>query len=143
MMTMNRYLIHSALIAALLAASAPVMAKGEPMYHFLPSDTVVNNVKTSLQNQGIDISAVQVDADAEGVVQLRGEVSSKQDAEAVTKLAKQSEGVYAVLGSLRYETGEVVAAPAPAGLDPMMEAPAAGTEPMDAPAAGNTPTDPQ
>lgn len=132
---MNRYLINSVVITALLAGSATVMAKGEAaMYNFLPSDTVVTNVKNSLQNQGIDVSAIQVDADAQGVVQLSGEVASKQEAETLTKLAKQADGVYAVLGSLRYETGEVVAAPMPEGMDPVMEAPAAGNtqhEPMN------------
>lgn len=125
---MNRYLVNSAFAVSLAFASTGVLAKGEPMYNFLPSDTVVDNVKNALQTHGVDVSAIQVDADAQGVVQLRGEVASKQEVENITQLAKQAEGVYAVLGALRYETGEVVPAPVPEGLDPVMEAPAAGAE---------------
>lgn len=125
---MNRYLISSLCSAALLLGSASVFAKGEPMYKFLPSDTVVDNVKNNLQSHGVDVSNIQVDADAQGVVQLRGEVASKQEVESITQIAKQSDGVYAVLGALRYETGEVVPASVPEGLDPVMDAPAAGSE---------------
>lgn len=130
---MNRYLAMSTMIALLMGGSANalaagVLAKAEPMYNFLPSDTVVDNVKNTLQTNGVDVSNIQVDADAQGVVQLSGEVASKQDVETVTTLAKQADGVYAVLGALRYSTGEVVPAPVPAGLDPVMDAPAAGPE---------------
>jgi len=52
---------------------------------------------------------------------LSGEVASKQDVETVTQLAKQADGVYAVLGALRYSAGEAVPAPVPAGLDPVMD----------------------
>lgn len=118
---MNRYLVSSVLSGMLLLSGPQAMAKGEPMYDFLPSDTVIDNVKNNLQSHGVDVSNLQVDADAQGVVQLRGEVASKQEVESITQIAKQSDGVYAVLGALRYETGEVVP-------DPMMDAPAAGNE---------------
>jgi len=130
---MNRYLAMSSMVALLIGGSAAVsaaelVAKTDPMYRFLPSDTVVDNVKNILQTHGVDAANIQVDADAQGVVQLSGEVGSKQDVETVTQLAKQADGVYAVLGALRYSTGEVVPAPVPAGLDPVMDAPAAGAE---------------
>lgn len=133
---MKKMNLTSSVFAALLfVASTHVMAaKGDPMYKFLPSDTLVDNVKNNLQSHGVDVSSIQVDADAQGVVQLSGEVASKRDVENITQLAKQADGVYAVLGALRYETGEVVPAPVPEGLDPVMEAPAAGaeTQQMDA-----------
>lgn len=125
---MNRYLISSVFSGILLVASTQVMARGEPMYNFLPSETVVDNVKSTLQNHGIDVSTIEVNVDAQGVVQLTGEVGSKQQVEKITQLAKEADGVYAVLGELRYETGEVVPAPMPEGMDPTMEAPAAGNE---------------
>ena len=125
---MNRYLMSSVLSGILMVSGAQAMAKGEPMYDFLPSDTVVDNVKTTLQNNGIDVSNIQVDADAQGVVQLTGEADSKQQVEKITRLAQEADGVYAVLGELRYETGEMVPAPMPAGMDPAMESPAAGNE---------------
>jgi hypothetical protein len=125
---MNRYLVSSVFSGILLVSGAQAMAKGEPMYDFLPSDTVVDNVKNNLQSHGVDVSAIQVDADTQGVVRVRGEVASKQEVESITQIAQQSDGVYAVLGSLRYETGEVVPAPVPGGLDPVMDAPAAGNE---------------
>lgn len=129
MKKMNRYLIANVLSGMLLLSGAQAMAKGEPMYDFLPSNTVIDNVKTNLQSHGIDVSNLQVDADAQGVVQLSGEVASKQEVESITQIAQQSEGVYAVLGALRYETGEVVpTSSVPEGLDPMMDAPAAGSE---------------
>lgn len=128
MKKMNRYLIANVLSGMLLLSGAQAMAKGEPMYDFLPSNTVIDNVKTNLQSHGIDVSNLQVDADAQGVVQLSGEVASKQEVESITQIAQQSDGVYAVLGALRYETGEVVPAPVPEGLDPMMDAPAADSE---------------
>lgn len=129
-MHMNRDLILAGLLTLSLATSTHVLAKGEPMYNFLPSDTVVENVKTTLQNHGVDVSAIQVDADAQGVVQLSGEVGSKQEVETVTQLSKQADGVYAVLGALRYSTGESIPAPVPEGLDPVMDSqpPAAGLE---------------
>lgn len=132
-MKINHYLTMSSMLVAMLGASADVLANGEPMYHFLPSDTVIDNVKSNLQNHGVDVSVIQVDADAQGVVQLSGEVASKQDVEAVTQLAKSSEGVYAVLGSLRYGTAEPVAAPVPEGLDPVLDSQpaAAGPEATD------------
>lgn len=125
---MNRYLVNSIISGLLLVGSAQVMAKGEPMYNFLPSDTVVDNVKSTLQNHGIDVSTIQVDVDAQGVVQLTGEADSKQQVEKITQLAKEADGVYAVLGALRYETGEVIPAPMPEGMDSTMDAPAAGNE---------------
>lgn len=131
MIKMNRYLAMSSMVAVLVGGSAAVsaaelVAKNDAMYHFLPSDTVVDNVKNILQTHGIDAASIQVDADAQGVVQLSGEVGSKQDVETVTQLAKQADGVYAVLGALRYSAGEAVPAPVPEGLDPVMDAPAAG-----------------
>jgi len=126
MSKMNRYLAMSTIIAALAGGStaisaAELVAKSDPMYRFLPSDTVVDNVKNNLQTHGVDASSIQIDADAQGVVQLSGEVASKQDVETVTQLAKQADGVYAVLGALRYSAGEAVPAPVPAGLDPVMD----------------------
>ncbi|HSI46458.1 MAG TPA: BON domain-containing protein [Methylophilus sp.] len=115
------YMTAGALISLLMSTpviSAPgnTVPGSEPMYKFLPSDTVVENVKTSLQNHGIDTSALQVDSDAKGVVQLSGLVASKQDAEVATQIAKQSDGVYAVLGQWRYESAAV-----PVGSDAAME----------------------
>ncbi|HSH86184.1 MAG TPA: BON domain-containing protein [Methylophilus sp.] len=106
----NYYLSSGVLVAALLGASANAMAVdvvNTPMYNFLPSDTVVQNVKNNLQTHGIDTSTLQVDSDAKGVVQLSGLVGSKQDAEVATQIAKESDGVYAVLGQWRYELAAV------------------------------------
>jgi hypothetical protein len=108
----NFYLTTGLLMASLLGASATATAadvvnRNEAMYKFLPSDTVVQNVKTNLQSHGIDVSTLRVDSDAKGVVQLSGLVGSKQDAEMATKIAQQSEGVYAVLGEWRYELAAV------------------------------------
>jgi hypothetical protein len=110
----NFYLTTGLLMASLLGASATATAadvvnRNEAMYKFLPSDTVVQNVKTSLQSHGIDTSTLQVDSDAKGVVQLSGLVGSKQDAEVATQIAKESDGVYAVLGQWRYELAAVPA----------------------------------
>lgn len=124
----NFYLSSGVLIAALLGASANVVAadtrtSSEPMYNFLPSDTVEQNVKTSLQSHGIDTSSLQINSDAKGVVQLSGLVASKQDAEVATQIAKESDGVYAVLGAWRYELAAVpadspAASPAAEGISP-------------------------
>lgn len=131
-MKMNRKLIMHGLMACSLFVSHAVLAQGEPIYHFLPSDTVIENVKSHLQSHGVDTTAIEVDADAQGVVQLQGEVASKQAVETVTQLAKEAPGVYAVLGALRYGAGEPVPAPVPEGLDPVMDAaPAAGPEVSD------------
>lgn len=110
----NFYLNSGILIAALLGTSASALAadirtNNEPMYNFLPSDTVEQNVKNSLQSHGIDTSALQVNSDAKGVVQLSGLVGSKQDAEVATQVAKEADGVYAVLGAWRYELAAVPA----------------------------------
>lgn len=134
-MKVNRYLTMSALVTLMGLASTHALAQGEPMYKFLPSETVVDNVKTLLQSHGVDASAIEVNSDTHGVVQLSGQVSSKEQVETVTNLAKQAEGVYAVLGELRYTTGEVVPAPAPAGMDTVMDtppAPGSAVEQMDA-----------
>ena len=110
------YMTAGILVSMLMSANVNAVPSAEPMYNFLPSETVVENVKTSLQNHGIDTSALQVDSDAKGVVQLSGLVASKQDAEVATQIAKQSDGVYAVLGQWRYES-----APVPVGSDAAME----------------------
>ncbi|MFD0912009.1 BON domain-containing protein [Methylophilus luteus] len=102
------YMTAGALISLLLSANVNAALPGaEPMYKFLPSDTVVQNVKTNLQSHGIDTTNLQVDSDAKGVVQLSGLIASKQDAEVATQIAKQSDGVYAVLGQWRYELAPV------------------------------------
>lgn len=124
-MKMHRYLTMSALVALMGIASSSVLAQGEPMYKFLPSVTVVDNVKTLLQNHGVDVTAIEINADSQGVVQLSGQVSSKEQVDTVTNLAKQAEGVYAVLGKLRYRTGEVVPAPVPEAMGPVMDTPPA------------------
>lgn len=97
------------LVSMLMSANVNAVPSAEPMYNFLPSDTVVQNVKTSLQSHGIDTSTLQVESDAKGVVQLSGLVASKQAAEVATQIAKQSDGVYAVLGQWRYELAAVPA----------------------------------
>jgi len=138
---MNRYLMTTLFATSLLlGGSSAFAANGEAMYKFLPSDTVVDNVKNTLQSHGIDVSALQVDADAQGVVQLKGEVASKQEVENITQIAKQADGVYAILGAMRYETGDVVPVSSPEALGNTMEAPAAGTE---APAAAADTQPPQ
>ncbi|MFD1123579.1 BON domain-containing protein [Methylophilus flavus] len=101
------YMTAGVLVSMLMSANVHAVPAAEPMYKFLPSDTVVENVKTSLQSHGIDTSNLQVDSDAKGVVQLSGLVASKQDAEVATQIAKQSDGVYAVLGQWRYELAAV------------------------------------
>lgn len=107
----NTYLVNGVLVAILMCASASGLAadlpRSEPMYNFLPDDIVVQNVKTSLQNHGIDTSSLQIDADAKGVVKLSGLVGSQQDAETATHIAKEAEGVYAVLGQWRYESAAI------------------------------------
>ncbi len=124
----NFYFKSGVLIAALLGAgnalAADIRTTNEPMYNFLPSDTVEQNVKNSLQSHGIDTSALQVNSDAKGVVQLSGLVGSKQDAEVATQVAKEADGVYAVLGAWRYELA-AVPADSPAAME--NAAPASGS----------------
>lgn len=103
------YMTAGVLVSMLMSANVNAVPSAEPMYNFLPSDTVVQNVKTSLQSHGIDTSTLQVESDAKGVVQLSGLVASKQAAEVATQIAKQSDGVYAVLGQWRYELAAVPA----------------------------------
>lgn len=120
----NQYLAGFSLIAALMVVNTDVLAANEAQYHFLPTDTVVNNIKTSLESHGIDPSSMHIDVDTEGVVKLSGEVASKQQADIVTRLTMHADGVYAVLGDLRYDTPalESSEAPAvPAGMDPVMD----------------------
>ena len=122
----NLILSSGLLMAALLGGSATAFAadavnRSEAMYNFLPSETVVQNVKNNLQTHGIDSSALRVDSDAKGVVQLSGLVGSKEDAEMATKIAQQSEGVYAVLAEWRYELAAVPSDSAAATVQPAPE----------------------
>jgi hypothetical protein len=117
------YMTAGALVSLLLSANVNAVPAAEPMYNFLPSDTVVENVKNNLQTHGIDTTKLQVDSDAKGVVQLSGLVASKQDAEVATQIAKQSDGVYAVLGQWRYEL-----APVPVDSDAAQEKTSAVTD---------------
>ncbi len=124
MKKINHYMAGFTLITALMMVNTDVLAANEAQYHFLPTDTVVNNVKTSLESHGIDSSNMNIDADTEGVVKLSGEVASKQQAEIVTRLAMHAEGVYAVLGDLRYDSQQMGSSEAPAvppGMDPVMD----------------------
>lgn len=128
----NMYLASGVLTAVLMSANVDALAarSGEPMYNFLPREAVVENVKNSLQNHGIDISAIEVDADAKGVVQLNGQVASKQEADAATQVAKDANGVYAVLGQWRYAAADAASGEVPSGMDTVMDnaPPASGAE---------------
>lgn len=120
----NQFMAGFSLIAALTVVNTDVMAANEAQYHYLPADTVVNNVKTSFERHGIDPTGMHIDADTEGVVKLSGEVASKQQADIVNRLAMHAEGVYAVLGDLRYDTPALESSEAPAvlpGMDPVMD----------------------
>lgn len=124
MKKINHYVAGFTLMTALMSFNTDVLAANEAQYHFLPTDTVVNNVKTSLESHGIDPSNMNINADVEGVVRLSGEVTSKQQAEIVTRLAMHADGVYAVLGDLRYDSqpmGSSEAPVVPPGMDPVMD----------------------
>lgn len=101
-MTHTHFLAHTLLLTSLSLAHSSVWAEGVAIYHFLPSDTVTQQVKTALQDHGIPLDDIEVRANAQGVVTLQGEVASKPQAETATAVAKQAEGVYAVLAELRY-----------------------------------------
>jgi hypothetical protein len=93
--------------AALIGVSSLSFAAADssvatPQYNFLPQDQVVDNVKANLQNHGISTDAIDIQADAQGVVKINGDVTSKTSAEKITRLAMHSDGVYAVLASLQY-----------------------------------------
>lgn len=115
-MSIKRHYISGwALVAVLLGLSHQGMAANEAQYHFLPHDTVIDNVRADLQQHGIDPATIRIDADAQGVVKLTGEVDSKQQAEVATRIAMKSAGVYAVLGALRYDgQSAALAQPVPA-----------------------------
>lgn len=98
----HRLIVACLLLAALALYHAPGWARGEAAYHFLPSETVIDNVKTRLQDHGIALSDVSVSADKLGVVTLQGEVASKRQAALAATLAQHTEGVYAVMAELRY-----------------------------------------
>ncbi len=102
-----------AVISTLIATSTSAFALPEAQYQFLPTDTVVNNVKTDLQTQGIDPAAIQIEANADGVVTLSGTVDSKQQADTVSALVMKTAGVYAVLSALRYNDGAPIVIEAP------------------------------
>ncbi|MDP8568299.1 BON domain-containing protein [Methylophilus aquaticus] len=125
MKKINHYVVGFTMIAALMSVNTDVLAASDAQYHFLPTDTVVSNVKTTLESHGIDASTITIDSDTEGVVKLSGEVASKQQADIVARLAMHSEGVYAVLGDLRYDSqtdgNSNVSATVPSGIDPVME----------------------
>lgn len=125
MKKMNRHVAMCVLASALLSVGGQTFASDEPLYNFLPTATVIENVKANLQNHGIDSSNIQVNADAKGIVELSGQVGSKQEADTVAKVVKQSEGVYAVLAALRYQGTDAsdtapVPADLPAGMEPAM-----------------------
>lgn len=122
MKKINNVLLSSILTSLLLVASAEVMAQGEPMYNFLPSDTVKEKVSYNLQVHGVDMSALDVKVDEQGVVRLSGEAYSKQQVETITRIVQGTEGVYGVLGNMRYMTASAMLT----GLDSTMESPAAG-----------------
>ena len=132
-MMRKHYLTGYVLATLLMVASLDALAVSEVQYQLLPTDTVVNNVKSDLQNHGIDPAAINVEADDRGIVKLSGAVASQQEALAATRVAMKSAGVYAVLGALRYE-GQASEVSRPAEITPeaapalMDAAPAAGAD---------------
>lgn len=100
----NRYLPLYLAMLMLCIVSELALASEPGIYQFLPAQTVVSHVRDNLQTHGVDVSALAISADDQGVVHVSGKVASKLEADHISRWAMHSVGVYGVLGTLRYAT---------------------------------------
>jgi osmotically-inducible protein OsmY len=71
-------------------------------YQYLPVEQVESNIKASLSAHEINTDALNISSDDQGVVNISGNVASKEQADLIVKIAQTNTGVYAVLGQLSY-----------------------------------------
>lgn len=71
-------------------------------YHYLPADTLKESIQSSLNEQQIDVSGVEIVVDEQGYVRVEGEVSSKQAADNIVNTIAHKDGVYSTYTKLSY-----------------------------------------
>lgn len=91
------------LVALGLFASGVAFANSsEPTYQYLPPDVLKANIETSLNTHQIDTTQLDIQVDDKGIVNASGDVASKEQAENITKIIRDTQSVYAVFGKFVY-----------------------------------------
>ncbi len=71
-------------------------------YDYIPADALKSSIQDSLSAQQIDYSNLEIDVDDKGTVNVSGNVTSKEAANAITKVIKEKQGVYMLFSRLNY-----------------------------------------
>ena len=86
----------------LFASSVAFANNSEPTYQYLPPDVLKANIETSLNSHQIDTTQLDIQVDDKGIVNASGDVTSKEQAENITKIIQDTQSVYAVFGKFVY-----------------------------------------
>jgi osmotically-inducible protein OsmY len=87
-------------------ANPAVKNQSEPIYNYLPAEELKVNVESALSANQIDVSNLDIQVDEKGVVNASGNVESKQQADNITKIIKDTQSVYMVFGRFVYPQTE-------------------------------------
>jgi hypothetical protein len=100
----GNFLGAKALLAglALVFASAAFADHVSSTYHYYPADELKSSIQSSLTEQQIDVSALEIKVDEVGAVSAEGDVASKEAADSIAKVITEKEGVYSVYTRLVY-----------------------------------------
>lgn len=108
MKTINKnqgnFLGAKALLAGLglVFASTAFADPASSTYHYYPADALKSSIQSSLTEQQIDVSTLEIKADETGAVSAEGDVASKEAADSIAKVISEKEGVYSVYTRLVY-----------------------------------------
>ena len=100
----GNFLGAKALLAGLglVFASAAFADHASSTYHYYPADELKSSIQSSLTEQQIDVSALEIKVDEVGAVSAEGDVASKEAADSIAKVITEKEGVYSVYTRLVY-----------------------------------------
>ncbi|OYY49786.1 MAG: hypothetical protein B7X95_09990 [Methylophilaceae bacterium 17-44-8] len=95
------------MLALGLAAVNVVFAnQSEPMYNYVSPDVLKQKVELALSEHQVDASQLDIQFDEKGMVNASGKVDSKQQADNITQIIKNTESVYMVYGRFIYPQPE-------------------------------------
>lgn len=71
-------------------------------YNYVPADALKSSIENNLRAQQVDLSGLEIDVNDKGIVNVIGDVDSKQAADTITHVIKEKQGVYALYSELSY-----------------------------------------
>jgi|GEM_PF-5893464 osmotically-inducible protein OsmY len=98
------FLSGKALLAAvgLVFTSAAFANPVSTTYHYHSANELKSSIESSLADQQVDVSALEIKTDEAGAVSAVGDVASKEAADSIVKVLEEKDGVYSVYTRLVY-----------------------------------------